>query len=425
MLLHGNPSVDIFDGIKLAAGGELGIGVGEEEWGSGEREVLEHFAMSTNGLVDMLVARFGDEMPKQQPQESYHKTLEKSLPWVGSGKYPDASNGVIFSGIKALQAQSRHDIVEWMQSIYTHGELAYGVRVNPASERRKRRERKAQARTTSEKLPVLAQKQNSSSTDVTSSPGDISRKKKSDDRPNIPPPIVSAANASLKKATTNVNSNPSQQDSLENKGDKSGFTDPQVWMNVLTLGYGSSWTFSGKDSPLASSERAATPTEPRLKKVANKRSGEASKNTVSDLNKLSKGIEETIKLQQDREEKGYFMIGYQGNLGKDEKVFGESESSEASGDQHPAEDVQGHNGRLLLRTIYVKLNTRAVNRLQRIRLSNRLDKNEKESNETKSTTKKIRVRVVIFVVSLISKNNTQLTLKQLSTAPAIYIYVTV
>jgi hypothetical protein len=41
VLLHGNPAVDIFGGLKLAAGGELGYGVGEEDWGSGDREVLE------------------------------------------------------------------------------------------------------------------------------------------------------------------------------------------------------------------------------------------------------------------------------------------------------------------------------------------------------------------------------------------------
>jgi hypothetical protein len=33
LLLTGNPIVDIYNGIKLSAGGELGIGVGEEEWG--------------------------------------------------------------------------------------------------------------------------------------------------------------------------------------------------------------------------------------------------------------------------------------------------------------------------------------------------------------------------------------------------------
>ena len=52
--------MDIYGGIKLAAGGELGMGVGEEEWGSGEREVLEHFQSRTEGLVDLMVSRFGD-----------------------------------------------------------------------------------------------------------------------------------------------------------------------------------------------------------------------------------------------------------------------------------------------------------------------------------------------------------------------------
>ncbi|MBE3042302.1 DUF1712 domain-containing protein, partial [Candidatus Bathyarchaeota archaeon] len=39
--LHGNPARSVFGGINVAASGELGVGVGEEERGSGEREVLE------------------------------------------------------------------------------------------------------------------------------------------------------------------------------------------------------------------------------------------------------------------------------------------------------------------------------------------------------------------------------------------------
>ena len=33
VLLHASPAVDIYNGIKLAGAGELGVGVGEEEWG--------------------------------------------------------------------------------------------------------------------------------------------------------------------------------------------------------------------------------------------------------------------------------------------------------------------------------------------------------------------------------------------------------
>ena len=41
--MHGNPATSLYGGIKVAACGELGMGVGEEERGSGEREVLEGF----------------------------------------------------------------------------------------------------------------------------------------------------------------------------------------------------------------------------------------------------------------------------------------------------------------------------------------------------------------------------------------------
>lgn len=59
VLLHGNPTAEVFSALKLSAGGELGIGVGEEEWGSGEREVLEDFIRRTSGLIDIVVSRFG------------------------------------------------------------------------------------------------------------------------------------------------------------------------------------------------------------------------------------------------------------------------------------------------------------------------------------------------------------------------------
>ena len=58
-MLHGNPATSVFAGIKIAACGELGIGVGEEERGSGEREVLEGFVERTEGLVDLVVSKFG------------------------------------------------------------------------------------------------------------------------------------------------------------------------------------------------------------------------------------------------------------------------------------------------------------------------------------------------------------------------------
>ena len=398
--MHGNPSVDIFNGVKLAAGGELGIGVGEEEWGSGEREVLEHFVTSTNGLIDVLVARFGDDRPTQQPLGSQPKTQEKYSPWVGSGNYPDASDGVIFSGVKALQAQSRHDVSEWVQSIYTHGDFAYGVRSNPISDRRKRQRRKAEARNTYGSTPNSAQSPGLKSREATSSSPARKLNVKNDDRPSIPPPIVSAANVSLKNATANIKSQERQQSTAETTGDRSSFADPQIWMNVLTLGYGSSWTFSGKDTPLASSDQEVAARKGQRRNVRSSHSEDVNKDATSPVKKSSRSVEEAIKLRQDREEKGYFMIGYQGDLERDKKIAAESEASETSADQSLAGDLQSSNGRLSLRTIYVKLNKGAGNKLQKMRLSSWLDKNKNASNKEKTSMQRIRVRVAVFVVSL-------------------------
>ena len=398
ILLHGNPSVDIISGIKLAGGGELGIGVGEEEWGSGEREVLEHITTRTNGLIDLLVARFGDVAPKQQPQGSDEKAYENGLPWIGSGQCPGAADGMIFSGMKALQAQSRHDIADWMQTIYTHGESAYGVKDNPLSHRRMRREKKTQARMSNKTTAPLIQKLVSEPKYVKLNRKVNSTDTEKDGRPGIPPPIVDAANASLSKATTNVKSHQRLGGSSDTADDKSSLTDPQAWMNVLTLGYGSSWTFSRKEPPPILSEQGEIHMKSESLRNSAKDTGEGM-NRIRDWrpNKESKGIEDTIKLQKEREEKGYFMIGYQGDL---EKETQSSTGSEASDDNQLEEDMQGWNSRLLLRTVHIKLNSRAINRLQRTRLSNNIQESEKASTERKLVMERMRVRVVVFVVSL-------------------------
>lgn len=58
--LHGNPARSVYRGINVAASGELGVGVGEEERGSGEREVLEGLVGRIEGLVDVVVSKFGE-----------------------------------------------------------------------------------------------------------------------------------------------------------------------------------------------------------------------------------------------------------------------------------------------------------------------------------------------------------------------------
>ncbi|KAI4289363.1 MAG: hypothetical protein L6R35_001364 [Caloplaca aegaea] len=137
VLLHGNPAVDIYGGLKLAAGGELGIGVGEEEWGSGEREVLEGFVARTDGLVDLFVSRFGEAASIMDSAPGPILTA-KSSPWLQEddwhlGQDPRPSDGVIFSGIGALTKPSVKHISNWVVSLFKHGQDAYGIRENPVA----------------------------------------------------------------------------------------------------------------------------------------------------------------------------------------------------------------------------------------------------------------------------------------------------
>ncbi len=144
-MLHGSPAVDIYNGMKLSAGGELGMGVGEEEWGSGERLVLEDFVHKTDDLVDFIVSRFGEPSPLQdhgQPTSLLASpNVSDLVPWIGSGRSPSASDGIIFSGVGAFRPQSLRHLSHWIESIYSYGDHAYGVRDNPTAGRRKRRHR--------------------------------------------------------------------------------------------------------------------------------------------------------------------------------------------------------------------------------------------------------------------------------------------
>lgn len=148
VMLHGNPATNVFGGIKIAACGELGVGVGEEDRGSGEREVLEGFVDRVEGLIDLIVSKFGpsepeaDEDPKNDP-----KYVDESAPkWLGAGEEPGAEDGAIFLGVGTLSRKSLRDVTYWMEDLYTWGEDAYGVRESPASIRQARKPKKAPKR---------------------------------------------------------------------------------------------------------------------------------------------------------------------------------------------------------------------------------------------------------------------------------------
>ncbi|KAK1829091.1 hypothetical protein QBC39DRAFT_311803 [Podospora conica] len=113
VLMHGNPATAVLGGIKVAGSGELGVGVGEEERGSGERDVLEGMVAGTEGLVDLVVARFDGEGE------------------VG------AEDGAVFLGVGAVSRGSLRAVVAWLEDVAVKGEGAYGVGESPGATRRR------------------------------------------------------------------------------------------------------------------------------------------------------------------------------------------------------------------------------------------------------------------------------------------------
>jgi hypothetical protein len=134
VLLHGNPACNVLGGIKIAACGELGIGVGEEDRGSGEREVLEGLVGRVEGLVDLVVGRFGNAGEQQQTETgkkgkgvAVRKREEEEEGWLGRGSEVGAEDGAVFLGVGAVSRRSLWALTSWMEDIYTWGESAYGV----------------------------------------------------------------------------------------------------------------------------------------------------------------------------------------------------------------------------------------------------------------------------------------------------------
>jgi hypothetical protein len=213
--------------MRLAAGGELGVGVGEEEWGSGEREVLEDFARRTGGLVDLLVARFGEPAREGGAAE----------PWMGIGRAAGAADGVVFSGVGRVSRGSMRDLAGWLAEVFCWGEAAYAVREAPAAEKKRRRQKAA-----AEPPPKSASKAASSSGGASSPPPP----------PGIPRPIVVAADTAPEDATARPDGKP--KDPARSKSPPAAAPQEQeTWRKVLTLGYGTAWgvseTADAKDAP--------------------------------------------------------------------------------------------------------------------------------------------------------------------------------
>lgn len=306
VLLHGSPAIDIYNGLKLSAGGELGIGVGEEEWGSGEREVLEGFIDRTDGLVDMVVSRFGVPIHGASNPNAEHKLSGG----YGAGEYPGPSDGVLFSGVEALTRSSIRDISTWMEWLYIHGEAAYGVRDNPSSSLRRKRKKPEQ------------------SANSRGFPGSVG-----DTRVAIPAPIVPAPKTPKKESSNAPSSNGTPPSDKHGSAQKVTATGTETFVKYLTLGvYGSHWGIpSGKP-----------PVNEHLSNVRGD-------NEKSPLPRSARSL-----LEPEQElSNAYFLVGLLGELeeGLQDEVVEEAELD--TDREHPSERSSSNN-RIVMRTVHVE-----------------------------------------------------------------------
>lgn len=352
VLLHGNPVQNIFGGIKIAASGELGIGVGEEERGSGEREVLEGFVERTDGMVDIIVSKFGDDKP-EEPSKSWERPkqgLQTRVQWLGTGNEPGAEDGAVFLGVGALSRKSVADITHWVEDIYTWGEEAYGVTDSPKATRQARKDPRAS--------------------------GERPRKATPEDPPMQPPPsLIGPKRASKPSASTpppQQRDRPAGSKSSQDPPSTSGEADSgglEKYMDYLKLGYGKYWSLGG--DPESKDETKDSPTSP---------------------NRLSIKSDDSV---------GHFLIGLTGEFEEgwiddpEDRRFGEHVWDENT------------NPRTILRTVTVELET-DVSEKSEVQMSKVLGSHDTELNSSNDKTgsafdsqdrnKTHKLRVVVYVI---------------------------
>ena len=374
-MLHGNPAVDIFNGLKLAAGGELGIGVGEEDWGSGEREVLEGFIGRTEGLVDLVVARFGDSSsPSRDPTPSSSATpssQEVNPGWPFHGeRSPGPADGIIFSGIGALNRASVRNISSWMEWVYTYGQDSYGVGDNPSSAPRRKR-RKIRPYSSEYKSPNQElQKQQKRASSHGQGPGSPSDKVTGIPASLLTPPSVRGIQGRT-PSSMNQETSRSDKQSAANINSQDTAYGTETMVKYLTLGvYGSSWGIPSGRPPI--SQRASS-----LRKEDSSRNRETT----------SSG-EERPKIQSDIPG-GSFLIGLQGQLEEDLLVSqDEWETGVGTDGEIVLEEGTMLKNRIVVRTVHVE---RAKRKTE--------DSDGMGADEDKPTTEdnRDRLRVVVYI----------------------------
>ena len=346
VLLHRNPAVDVFNGLKLAAGGELGIGVGEEDWGSGEREVLEGFIGRTEGLVDLVVARFGDTHGTRQDL-SLRTSLQGENPErrVSGECIPGSADGIIFSGIGALNRVSIRNISSWMEWLYIYGKDCYGVQDNPSSAPRRKR-RKFQASSPNYKTSDQGLHKQRMQLGSASLQGQGSASQ-SDQAAGIPASLLTPRSvrgihdrkpSSLRKTFPGND----EQNKANFHSQDAGYGTETI-VKYLTLGvYGSSWGIPYGRPP--DNQRVSS---------LHKEDSSKQKKPISSDNEDSK-IESELP-------GGYFLIGLQGQLEEDLQVIqDEQEIGIGTDEEYVFEEGTMLKNRIVIRTVHVERAQRKV-----------------------------------------------------------------
>lgn len=329
--MHGNPATNLYGGIKLAASGELGFGVGEEERGSGEREVLEGFVGRIDGLVDVIVSKFGDAVTTDK--KSTTGKAQPVAPWLGSGVEPAASDGVVFVGTGALSRKSVRDVSHWIEDLYRWGPYAYGVLDNPSSNRRTRRPKKGPKgrRSASPSLtPRPASKSNQDSVAI----ADVSPAANNQQSP-------STVDDDPKSKGNGVRRRPSfkrlpSQTSTESETSAKA---PSKLVQYLKLGYGTHWTLGHHSN---SSQRSHT----------SDTKGDSSGKQPTASTKPQEKPFETLSIQSD--DQGHYLVGFLGDL-EDGRHSPELTVNDIVHVREDDEGEDGENDRVLLRTLTVEL----------------------------------------------------------------------
>jgi hypothetical protein len=345
VLMHGNPANSLYGGIKVAACGELGMGVGEEERGSGEREVVEGFVGRIEGLVDVIVSRFGDLESVNDPgTDSSKKELPRpkpTSPWLGSGTEPGAEDGVVFLGTGAVSRKSLRDISHWVEDLYRWGPYAYGVLDNPTSTRKPKKSKQKQpgnkrelspnTRKKSKQVYGLAMRDKAPQNESLSFEGPLT---------TMPPmPMRDGDSPNSPKSNIRRPSFHRGPSSFTSTGSESSKTNKFV--SYLKFGYGTHWALGGTSSK---NEGIAAPTAAPIPKATARPPGNSLPEAVFD------GSFETSLIPRN-DSSGHYMIGLMGDIENEDGETSEAEPQIPNDHANPEE----YNARLVLRTLTVEL----------------------------------------------------------------------